>query len=114
MEELLSVQRLHGDNSYTQRADDKKKARDLIVTSCWMRERFPEDLTRWSDKVFADGLGRYWRSGSVDMELRDYVHGYLSTRPRPLQLWIMLRALGERLGMEDQLRRLAHLTRLSA
>lgn len=113
MDEPLAVQRLHGDNSYTLKADDQKKVRDLVISSWWMRQRFPEDLARWSDRVFADGLARYWRSGSVDQELRDYIRGYLSTLPQPTRLRIMLRVLGERLGMEGYLRRWARLRRSS-
>ncbi len=70
LDEPLTLQRIHSHNWYTFTANDvlkeRKIAREGIVSSCWMRERFPEILGRWADKIFAVGLGNYWRSGAAE------------------------------------------------
>jgi glycosyltransferase involved in cell wall biosynthesis len=117
LNERLTLQRIHSRNWYTFTADDalkaKKIAREGIVSACWMRERFPRILGRWADKVFAVGLGNYWRSGAAEQELHRYIRAYLSSVPPLTRLKITVAALCVRLGLEDLLRIALHAVRPS-
>ena len=115
LNERLTLQRIHSHNWYTFTANDalkaKKIAREGIVSSCWMRERFPGILGRWADKMFAVGLGNYWRSGAAEQDLQQYIRAYLSSVPPLTRLKITVAALCVRLGLEGFLRIALHAVR---
>jgi glycosyltransferase involved in cell wall biosynthesis len=115
LDERLTLQRIHSHNLYTFTATnvlkERKIAREGIVSSCWMRERFPEILGRWSDKIFAVGLGNYWRSGAAEQDLHHYIREYLSSVPPLTRLKVIVAALCVRLGLEDYLRIILHAVR---
>jgi glycosyltransferase involved in cell wall biosynthesis len=115
LNERLTLQRIHSHNWFTFTANDalkaKKVAREGIVSSCWMRERFPEILGRWADKMFAVGLGNYWRTGAAEQDLHPYIRAYLASVPPLTRLKITAAALCVRLGLEDCLRIALHAVR---
>ena len=115
LDERLTLQRIHSHNWLTLTANDalraKKIAREDIVSSRWMRERFPEILGRWAEKIFAVGLGNYWRSGAAEQDLHLYIREYMSTVPPLTRLKIIVAALCVRLGLEDYLRIILHAVR---
>jgi glycosyltransferase involved in cell wall biosynthesis len=115
LDERLTLQRIHGHNWYTFTANDvlraRKRAREGIVSSRWMRERFPEILGRWADKIFAVGLGNYWRSGAAEQDLHPYIRAYMSSVPPLTRLEVTVAALCVRLGLEDVLRIILHAVR---
>ncbi len=115
LDERLTLQRIHSHNWYTFTANDVLKARKIaregIVSSCWMRERFPEILGRWADKIFAVGLGNYWRSGAAEQDIHQYIREYLSIVPPLTRLKVIIAALCVRLGLEDYLRIILHAVR---
>lgn len=74
----LGLYRIHGTNAYTTSKDKRVSARILILTAYWMREKFPY-LSKFTHKIFAAGLGAFWRSGGVQSECKDFVQSYLST-----------------------------------
>ena len=115
LDERLTLQRIHGQNWLTLTANDalraKKIAREDIVSSRWMRERFPEVLSLWADKIFAVGLGNYWRSGAAEQDLHLYILEYLSIVPPLTKLKVIFAALCVRLGLEDYLRVILHVVR---
>jgi len=100
LDEALALQRIHSDNSYTGKADDVARARNCIVQACWLREQGPEILTPWADRIFADGLGTYWRSGGIEEEFYDLVRCYLGSLSRFARMRVALRALCYRLDVE--------------
>jgi glycosyltransferase involved in cell wall biosynthesis len=115
LNERLTLQRIHSHNWYTSTANGalkaKKIAREGIVSSCWMRERFPEILGRWADKIFAVGLGNYWRSGAAEQDLHQYIRAYMSSVPPFTRVKITVAALCVRLGLEAFLRIALHAVR---
>jgi glycosyltransferase involved in cell wall biosynthesis len=115
LNERLTLQRIHSHNWYTSTANGavraRKIAREGIVSSCWMRERFPGILGRWADKIFAVGLGNYWRSGAVEQDLHQHIRAYLTSVPPLTRLKITVAALCVRLGLEDFLRIALHAVR---
>lgn len=117
LDERLTLQRIHSHNWLTLTANDalraKKIAREDIVSSRWMRERFPEILGRWTEKIFAVGLGNYWRSGAAEQDLHLYIREYLSIVPPLTRLKVIFAALCVRLGLEDYLRIILHAVRPS-
>lgn len=75
----LALQRLHGDNAYTNREDKKHlKARIRILTAHWLKINFPI-LKKYTNKLFAVGVGIYWQTGGVETEYREVVRTYLSS-----------------------------------
>jgi glycosyltransferase involved in cell wall biosynthesis len=115
LNERLALQRIHSHNWYTFTTNNMQKkrkiARESIVSSCWMRERFPEILGRWSDKIFAVGLANYWHSGAAEQDLHQFIREYLSITPPPTRLKVIAAALCIRLGLEDFLRIILHAVR---
>ena len=97
LDEPLAEQRIHGGNIYTARDDaERLRARIRVVTGYWLRRRFP-DLRRSSDRLFAVGLGLYWRLGGVEQPYRQMVRDYLAESGAVGRLPILLRAAYRRL-----------------
>jgi glycosyltransferase involved in cell wall biosynthesis len=75
----LSLQRVHGDNAYTFRPDKQRLvARINILTAYWIRANFPS-LYRFTNKLFAEGIGTYWRTGGIEAKSQEVVKNYLSS-----------------------------------
>lgn len=88
----LTIQRIHGDNAYTaMEGKQRYMAKGLILTADWKKAKFPE-LSRLADKLFALGLGTYWRTGGVEATSRECVKSYLSAVSPLEKLEISLRA----------------------
>jgi hypothetical protein len=88
LDEPLAEQKIHGENAYTRRPEKQRVgAKSHVFCACWMRERFPE-MSRFANKLFAIGLGMYWRSGGVDEKYAGVVEAYLSRA-----------SVGERIGI---------------
>ena len=97
VDEPLAELRIHGGNIYTARDDaERLRARIRVVTGYWLRRRFPE-LRRSSDRLFAVGLGLYWRLGGVEPPYRQIVRDYLAESRAVERLAILLRAAYRRL-----------------
>jgi len=94
--EVLALQRIHGDNIYTFSGDDKLRARIRILTAYWMRAKLPA-TERFANKLFAAGIGTYWRAGGLETAYAEVVDSYLSTVSIPKKLEIVLRAFYHRL-----------------
>lgn len=91
--EELTLQRWHGDNAYTFRADKQQlKARISILTAYWTRAKLPE-FTTFTNKVFAQGLGIYWRTGGVEAESKNVIKLYLANLSLIEKTKIGLRAI---------------------
>lgn len=73
----LAMQRIHGSNMFTLRRDRKfLDAKILIQTGYWIYKRFPE-LKKFSDKIFAIGLGNYWQTKKFDSAVRETILDYM-------------------------------------
>ncbi len=95
----LHRQRIHGNNAFTLRRDRAKvqlTARIHLLTAYWLRLNFPE-IHRYTDKLFAVGLGLYQRTGGIEpeyLELREkYTDGMswldrLKIRTRAVYYWL--------------------------
>lgn len=92
LNEQLTLQQVHGSNALTN-MDGRKQfvARERTVAAYWLRDRFPE-LTRFTNKYFAGGLGTYWRTGGVESKYKELVKNYLSSASPLEKLEINLRA----------------------
>ncbi len=74
----LSFQRIHGNNAFTLRANKHLvEARIDVTTAYYIRVKFPF-LSRYTNKLFAYGLGRYWRHGGIELDEKKIVKQYLS------------------------------------
>ncbi len=93
LDKKLGLYRIHGANAYV-RSKNKYKvmARVSLQTGYWMRVKFPF-LSRFSNKVFAEGLGHFWRSGGVEPEYQEFVDQHLASVTLPEKLEINARAL---------------------
>ena len=75
----LALYRIHGSNAYTMRNDGQKvKARINMLTSYWMRVKFPS-FSKFTNRLFALSMGVYGRTGGVEVEDREFVEKYLSS-----------------------------------
>lgn len=90
----LAWQRLHANNAYTLRKNNQSlKANIQILTAYWLRYNFPE-LEVFTNKVFAQGIGRYWPYMQPDADLMEIVRLYWSSVPSWLaKLEIVARCL---------------------
>lgn len=80
LDENLASLRIHDHNAYSFRSNKKHiqmRARLNTLTARWMSTNFP-DITKYSNKLFAKGVGIYWRTGNVDKEYTEIVKNYLS------------------------------------
>lgn len=89
----LAIQKVHSDNAFTLRGDKQQLgARIYILTAHWTRIKLPV-LEKFTNKLFAAGVGVYWHTGGVETEYKEVVKTYLSSVSLPERLEIHLRAL---------------------
>jgi glycosyltransferase involved in cell wall biosynthesis len=75
----LAIYRIHGSNAYIMKNDGQKvKARINLLTSYWMRIKFPS-LYQFTNRLFALSMGVYGRVGGIEVEERKFVKDYLSS-----------------------------------
>ncbi len=73
----LVLQRIHGANAYTLKGDDSLRGDILLKTATGLRTHFPT-LRTTCNRMCAEGLALYWRSGLKYTELYREARGYLS------------------------------------
>lgn len=94
LDENLAFLRIHDHNSYSFKGTKKHiqmRARLNTLTAHWMWTNFP-DTTKFSNKLFAKGVGIYWRTGDIDKEYTEIVKNYLSGVSQIEKLEIGIRA----------------------
>lgn len=92
--EQLAFLRIHDHNAYSFRGNKKHlqmRARLKTLTAHWMWINFP-DLTKFTNKLFAQGVGIYWRTGGIEKEYTEIVRNYLSGVSQIEKLEIGIRA----------------------
>jgi glycosyltransferase involved in cell wall biosynthesis len=93
LDKELALYRVHGANAYAMRKDKQKvQARIVFLTAYWMRANFPL-FSKFTNNVFATGLGMSGRAGGVDEECQELVKKYLSSVTLPEKIEIYARAL---------------------
>jgi glycosyltransferase involved in cell wall biosynthesis len=75
----LALYRIHGSNAYAMRNDwQKVKARINLLTSYWMRVKFPS-VSKFTNRLFSLSMGMYGRTGGVEAEEQEFVKAYFSS-----------------------------------
>jgi len=93
LDQDLAIQRVHGDNAYTFRFDKLPyRARLDVVTAYWLKQKFPE-LSKLTNKIFADGISTYWRCGGVEKDYKKLVKSYWFSISPIESLEILVRCL---------------------
>lgn len=91
--EEWAIQRIHGNNAYTQRTDKQDlRAKIHLLTAYWLRQNFPA-LAPFSNNLFAAGIRLYQGFGRAMQVDQTLVQDYLRDSSWPEQLNIRLRAL---------------------
>ena len=88
---VLALQRIHGKNIYTFSNDERLWASIRILTAYWMRANLPSSA-RFTNKMLAAGIGRYWRIGEIKTEHRTLVDNYLHSVSSAERVEILLRS----------------------
>lgn len=104
--EQLAFLRIHDHNAYSFRANKKHlqmRARLNTLTAHWMWVNFP-DLTKFTNKLFAQGVGTYWRTGGIEKEYTELIKNYLSGVSQMEKFEIRLRAFYYYIKGEPQVR----------
>jgi glycosyltransferase involved in cell wall biosynthesis len=79
LDKELTLYRIHNSNAYIMRSDAQKvKARINLLTSYWMRVKFPS-FSKFTNRLFALSMGIYGRTGGVEAEYQDFAKAYLSS-----------------------------------
>jgi glycosyltransferase involved in cell wall biosynthesis len=87
----LAIQRIHGNNAYTQRADRQRlRGHVHLLTAYWLGQHFPR-LFRFSDNLFAMGIHLYQGFECVSQLDRPLVRDYLQGLSWSRQCLIALR-----------------------
>lgn len=94
LDEQLAILRVHGDNRYTysDNINIKLQAKILILTAYWLRANWPF-LTKFGNKLFAKGIGTYWKVGEREADYIEKAKIYLSAVSPLEKMEIGLRAL---------------------
>lgn len=76
----LSLQRIHGDNAYTNRQAGKRRVfgRTGLLTGICLHEQFPI-LQPLGRAIFCNGLGTLWASGGIDPDCAQLVDSFLGS-----------------------------------
>ena len=74
----LTIQKIHGDNKYTEKNNKLLKSKIAILTAFAMRNNW-QFLARFANRMFAQGCVNYWRTKEVNPEYQEIIRSYLST-----------------------------------
>jgi glycosyltransferase involved in cell wall biosynthesis len=76
----LSLQRIHGNNAYTNRQAGKSRVfgRTGLLTGICLHERFPL-LQPLGRSIFCNGLGTLWATGGLDPDCKQIVESFLGS-----------------------------------
>ena len=74
----LSVQKIHGDNNYTEKNNKLLESKIAILTAFAMRSNW-QFLARFANRMFAQGCVNYWKTKEVNPEYQEIIRSYLST-----------------------------------
>lgn len=93
MDQVLTLQRIHGSNAYTRRVIGKERiaGRMLVLTGALMHDRFPV-MRHVGKKLFGRGLGKLWASGGIDPDCKLLARSYMRTLALPTRSEVFLRA----------------------
>jgi glycosyltransferase involved in cell wall biosynthesis len=91
--EELSLQRIHGNNAYTNRTIGKKRivGQTGLLTGICLHEKFPA-LQPLGKIVFCQGLGLLWATGGIDPDCEQLVESFLGSFALPARSALRLRA----------------------
>lgn len=99
LSEQLTIQQIHGSNALTSTEGRQRfDAREATVAAYWIRAKSIE-LKKFTNILFANGLGIYWQTGGVEDKYKKLVKDYLSAVSPIERLEINLRALYHYLRM---------------
>jgi glycosyltransferase involved in cell wall biosynthesis len=84
----LGIQRIHGANRYTLRADASTRARIALNTAWAIQQRLPT-APRFADMLFAAAMGLYAHQGGIEGELRTLALDYWKRATLVSKLWIV-------------------------
>ncbi|ESA37255.1 glycosyl transferase [Leptolyngbya sp. Heron Island J] len=76
----LALQRIHGNNLYTLKKDDRKqflKNKIEILTAYWLRKNFPS-IRKYANNLFAISINNHKLLGEQDKQLGERIEGYQS------------------------------------
>ena len=76
----LSLQRIHGENAYTNRQAGKRRifGRTGLLTGICLHQRFPI-LQPLGKSIFCNGLGTLWATGGIDPDCEQLVDSFLGS-----------------------------------
>lgn len=95
LNEQLAFLRIHDNNAYSFRADKQHlqlRARLLTLTAYWLWVNFPE-IAKFTNRLLAEGVGIYWRTGGIEQEYREVIENYLYKVSQRERWEIRLRAI---------------------
>jgi glycosyltransferase involved in cell wall biosynthesis len=97
IERELASQRIHCNNAYTLRKDKPQlRASVDIIIAYWLKIKFPK-LKNFTNKLFAEGVGTYWRFGGVETPYRTVANSYWKSLPLSEKIEVLVRCLYHRL-----------------
>jgi glycosyltransferase involved in cell wall biosynthesis len=73
----LTLQRIHGQNAFTGKADRRQTAQIHVLMAYWMRQRFPQ-LTAFTNNLLAVGVNGYQKTGGLEPYYRDLIHEHVA------------------------------------
>jgi len=89
----LAVLRIHNDNAYTFRIDNRRRlARDLVLAARWFSVNF-KILRNVAKNFMGMGIGLYWLTGGVDHNYKKDIDYYLCSTSLREKVEIHVRAI---------------------
>ncbi|MEA5449342.1 glycosyltransferase [Leptolyngbya sp. CCNP1308] len=89
----LSLQRIHGNNAYTNRTDQGSvKSKTQILTAYYIKKNFPE-LSSFSNNLLSLGIALYWWNKKTEPEIQEIVLRYLNKISNTEKVWIYIKAI---------------------
>ena len=98
LDKQLVIQKIHGNNKYTQKNDEQLKSKISILTAYALRNNWPY-LARFANSMFASGCVTYWKNKEVKTK-HEIIRSYLSTVSPLEKLEINLKAFYYRLRIK--------------
>lgn len=91
--EELAQQRIHGNNAYTLRKNQKSlRGKIDILTAFWLKHNFPQ-MSKFSNNIFALGYSFYDRKDNKNPQLKLLIHQYFSSLTIAEKMEIQIRRI---------------------
>jgi glycosyltransferase involved in cell wall biosynthesis len=90
LNQAISLQRIHANNAFTRKNDQRQVAKIHVLMAYWIRQKFPQ-LTLFTNNLLAAGVSAYQKTGGIEPCYRDLVQDHVQALPLKYRLRLQMK-----------------------